>query len=156
VAIPAMVLPHMLVASVVEGVLTALVVGYLQHFNSKVLETARNPAAAGEAVGFRRLRWVWAGLALLVLVSPLGLLAPGTAWGEWSTLELARLGIKSIPTGMEKLSGLWGAPLARYNLPALGNTSLGYLLSAGVGILVVGVVVWLFTVLLTAGRSSKE
>lgn len=156
VAIPAMVLPHMLVASVVEGVMTALVIGYLQRFNSKVLETAQKPAVAGEAVGFRRLRWVWAGLAILVLASPLGLLAPGTAWGEWSTRELARLGIKSIPAGIEKLSGLWGAPMARYNLPALGNASLGYLLSAVVGILVVGVVVWLFTMLLTAGRSSKE
>ena len=156
VAIPAMVLPHMLVASVVEGVLTALVIGYLQRFNSKVLETAQNPAVAGEAVGFRRLRWLWAGLVFLALASPLGLLAPGTAWGEWSTRELARLGIKSIPAGIEKLSGLWGAPMARYNLPALGNASLGYLLSAVVGILVVGVVVWLFTMLLTAGRSSKE
>ena len=156
VAIPAMVLPHMAVASVVEGVLTALVVGYLQRFNARILETAQNPAMPVEAVGFRRLRWVWAGLAILVLVSPLGLLAPGTAWGEWSTQELARLGIKSIPAGMEKLSGLWGAPLARYNLPALGNASLGYLLSAVVGILVVGVVVWLFTMLLTVGRSHKE
>jgi cobalt/nickel transport system permease protein len=156
VAIPAMVLPHMAVASVVEGVLTALVVGYLQRFNSRVLETAQNPAVAGEAVGFRRLRWVWAGLAILVLASPLGLLAPGTAWGEWSTQELARLGFKSVPAGLEKLSTLWGAPMARYNLPAFGNTSLGYLLSAVVGILVVGVVVWLFTMLLTAGRSSKE
>jgi cobalt/nickel transport system permease protein len=156
VAIPAMVLPHMAIASVVEGVLTALVVGYLQRFNARVLETAQNPVAAGDAVGFRHLRWVWAGLVFLALVSPIGLLAPGTAWGEWSTQELSRLGIKSIPAGMEKLSGLWGAPMARYNLPALGNTSLGYLLSAVVGILVVGVVVWLFTMLLTAGRSPKE
>ena len=156
VAIPAMVIPHMLVASVVEGVLTALVVGYLQRFNSKILGTDRDPAAAGEGVGFRRLRWLWAGLVFLALVSPLGLLAPGTAWGEWSTRELARLGFKSIPAGMEKISGLWGAPMARYNLPVLGNTSLGYLLSAVVGILVVGVVVWLFTMLLTVGRSSKE
>ena len=156
VAIPAMLIPHMLVASVVEGVLTALVVAYLQRSNSTVLEGADKPDLAGGAGSFRKLRWVWVGLAVLIVASPLGLLAPGTAWGEWSTQKLARLGIKSIPAGMEKLSGLWGAPMARYNLPALGNTSLGYLLSAVVGILVVGVVVWLFTMLLTTGRSSKE
>ena len=156
VAIPAMVIPHMLVVSVVEGVLAALVVGYLQRFNARVLETVENPAAAPAAGGFRRLRWVWVGLAILIVVTPLGLLAPGTAWGEWSTQELARLGVKSIPAGMEKLSGLWGAPLARYNLPALGNTSLGYLLSAIVGILVIGVVVWLFTMLLTKGSGKRE
>jgi cobalt/nickel transport system permease protein len=156
VAIPAMLLPHMAIVSVVEGLLTALVIGYLQRFNPRVLETAQNPAAAGEAAGFRRLRWVWAGVAILVLATPLGLLAPGTAWGEWTTRELARLGIQSIPTGMQKLSGLWGAPLARYNLPVLGNASLGYLLSAILGILVIGVVVWLFTMLLTTGSGKRE
>jgi cobalt/nickel transport system permease protein len=156
VAIPAMVVPHMLVASVVEAVLTALVVGYLQHFNARVLETEENPAEAAEASGVRRLRWIWVGLAALALITPLGLLAPGTAWGEWSTQELARMGISSVPAGMQKLANLWGAPLAHYNLPALGNTSLGYVLSAVVGILVVVVVVWLFTRLLTAGKANKE
>jgi hypothetical protein len=57
---------------------------------------------------------------------------------------------------MEQLSGLWGAPLARYNLPALGNTSLGYLLSAVVGILVIALIVWLFTTLLTTGTKKRE
>ena len=156
VAIPAMVLPHLLVAGVVEGTLTALVTGYLQRFNPKVLEVAENPAEALSPSGSYRLRWVWVGLAALAMLTPLGLLAPGTAWGEWSTRELARLGMKSLPAGMEKLAGLWGAPLARYNLPALGNTSLGYLLSAGLGILIIVVVVWLFTRLLTAKRMPKE
>jgi hypothetical protein len=65
------------------------------------------------------------------------------------------MGLKALPVGLEKLSGLWGAPLARYNLPALGNTSLGYLLSAAVGILVTGMVVWLFTMLLTKRSGSN-
>jgi cobalt/nickel transport system permease protein len=155
VAIPAMVLPHMAVASVVEGVLTALIVGYLQRFNPKVLEAVDHPESF-QATGPRRLRWVWAGLAFLVLAAPLGLLAPGTAWGEWGTEELARMGFKSIPAGMQQLSTLWGAPLAGYDLPILGNASLGYILSAAVGILVVGVVVWLFTLLLTRSPGNKE
>jgi cobalt/nickel transport system permease protein len=150
VAIPAMVIPHMLVASVVEGVLTALIVAYLQRSNSSLLQPAGVPAEVGASGSLRRLRWMWAGLVVLVLVSPLGLLAPGTAWGEWSTVELTRLGLGTVPTGLAKLSGLWGAPLARYNLPALGNANLGYLLSAVLGIVVTTTIVWLFTMLLTA------
>ena len=156
VAVPAMVIPHMVVASVVEGLLTALVVAYLQRSNVAVLEAAEKPAAASEAGSFRKLRWVWVGLAVLVVASPLGLLAPGTAWGEWGTQELASMGLATIPAGLEKLSGLWGAPLAGYDLPVLGNVNLGYMLSALVGILVVAVVVWLFTLLLTNRAPTRH
>jgi len=156
VAVPAMVLPHLLVASVVEGLLTALVVAYLQRSNAAVLEAADKPSAASEAGSMRKLRWVWVGLAILVVASPLGLLAPGTAWGEWGTAELTNMGLTTIPAGFEKLSGLWGAPLAHYNLPVLGNVNLGYMLSALVGILVVAVVVWLFTLLLTSRSPAKR
>jgi cobalt/nickel transport system permease protein len=150
VSIPAMVIPHMLVASVVEGVLTALIVAYLQRSNSSLLHPAGVPVEAGAGGGLGRLRWMWAGLVVLVLVSPLGLLAPGTAWGEWGTEELAKMGLKAVPAGLEKLSTLWGAPLAGYDLPLLGNANLGYLLSAVLGIVVTTTIVWLFTMLLTA------
>jgi len=62
---------------------------------------------------------------------------------------LQQMGLRSVPAGMERLSSLWGAPLAGYNLPALGNANVGYLLSAVLGIAVVAVVVWLFMVLVT-------
>ena len=149
VAIPAMVIPHALVASVIEGGLSALVVAYLQRTNPALLEAREAPAATAQAATFGKLKWLWAGLAVLVIASPLGLLAPGTAWGEWGTDQLAELGINSVPQGMAQLSTLWGAPLADYDLPALGNANVGYVLSAVVGIIVVGLVVWLFTVLLT-------
>jgi cobalt/nickel transport system permease protein len=156
VAVPAMVIPHMLVASVVEGVLTALVVVYLQRANSQVLETAEKPALAADVSAFQKLRWLWVGLAVLIVASPLGLLAPGTAWGEWGTDELSKMGLSAIPSGLEKLSALWGAPLADYDLPALGNANLGYILSAIVGIGITALVVWLFTLLLTAKPGSRE
>ncbi len=149
VAIPAMVIPHALVASVVEGALTALVLAFLQRSNPAVLEAAEKPGSVGQAGSFRKLRWLWIGLGTLVILSPLGLLAPGTAWGEWGAKELTRMGFQSIPRGLESLSGIWGAPLARYDLPVLGNANLGYLFSAVLGILVIGIVVWLFTALLT-------
>jgi cobalt/nickel transport system permease protein len=149
IAIPAMVIPHALVASVVEGVLTALVLVFLQRTNPAILEVAEKPAVVRQAGSFAKLRWLWIGLGVLVIAAPFGLLAPGTAWGEWGAEELTRMGFHSIPQGMQSLSGIWGAPLAGYNLPALGNTNLGYLFSALLGIVVVGIVVWLFAALLT-------
>ena len=141
VAIPAMVIPHMLVASVVEGLLTALVVAYMQRTYPVIFGATEKPGEVFVESTFHKLRWLWIGLGTLILASPLGLLAPGTAWGEWGTRELSNMGLKNIPTGLERLSGLWGAPLAGYNLTALGNASFGYILSAILGITVIVLVV---------------
>jgi cobalt/nickel transport system permease protein len=154
VAIPAMVFPHALVASVVEGLVTALVLAYLQRANQPVLNRVNQPVLPIGAGGFSRWRSLWGLLAVLIVAAPIGLLAPGTAWGEWSTAELSGLGLSFIPKGMQQLTGLWSAPLASYNLPFLGNASLAYILSAIVGILVIVLVVWLFSSL--AGRNSKS
>jgi cobalt/nickel transport system permease protein len=156
VSIPAMVIPHMLVASVVEGLLTALVVAYLLRTNSSVLESASNPVLAAQTGTFYKLRWLWVGLGVLIIASPLGLLAPGTAWGEWGAEELTNLGLSSVPSGLQKLSTLWGAPLADYDLPALGNANLGYIFSALAGIAITALVVWLFTLLLTSRNESQN
>jgi cobalt/nickel transport system permease protein len=154
VSIPAMVIPHALIASVVEGLLTALVIAYLQRSNLGILGAAEGTALPAVTGGLRRLRWLWIGLIVLVIASPIGLLAPGTAWGEWGAHELTQLGLESVPTGLKALSGLWGAPLAAYDVRALGNASVGYLLSAALGVVVVVVLVWLFMTLLSASGSS--
>jgi cobalt/nickel transport system permease protein len=153
VSIPAMVIPHMLVASIVEAVVTALVVVYLQRANQPVLEIVEKPEVAGEASRFRRLRVLWIGLAVMIIAVPLGLLAPGTAWGEWGAEELTDLGLSFVPRGLEQLSGIWGAPMPDYDIPALGNAQLAYVLSAVLGIVIIAIVVWLFTLLLTSGKA---
>jgi cobalt/nickel transport system permease protein len=155
VAIPAMVIPHLLIASVVEGAVAALAVIYLQRANSGVLEMAEKTSVDADNVSVSRLRWLWVTLAVLIVASPLGLLAPGTAWGEWGADELGELGLSFIPQGLKALEGLWGAPMADYDLPALGNPSLGYILSAVVGIILIGIVTWLFTKLFTFSRKAK-
>lgn len=156
VSIPAMVVPHLLIASVIEALLTVLVLVFLQRTNLAVLEAAEKPLAAAEAGGFAKLRWLWVGLVILVIASPLGLLAPGTAWGEWGSEQLANQGLGFIPQGLLKLENLWGAPLAAYDLPVLGNANLAYILSAALGIVVVGLVIWLFMALLIPRRVPKE
>jgi len=153
VSIPAMVVPHLLVAGPIEGIVSALVVAYLQRANRGVLQLTASPDQAAPATTFGRLRPLWIVLAVAIVAAPLGLLAPGTAWGEWSSTQLTGLGLSFVPHGMAKLEGLWGAPLARYDLPVLGNSSAGYIVSAAVGIGLVGFLAWLFTTLL-AGRGK--
>ncbi len=156
ISIPAMVIPHMLVASVVEGGLTALVVIYLQRTNPAFLEGGTKTAGITEPGNVARLRWLWILLVILIAASPLGLLAPGTAWGEWGIDQLSERGLQVIPAGLEKLSNLWGAPLAGYQLEFLGNTNLGYVLSAALGIVIVAIVAWLFSMLATSGRKLEK
>jgi hypothetical protein len=43
-----------------------------------------------------------------------------------------------------------------YNLPALKNASLSYILSGITGTIVIGIVAWLFTMLVSAGKSEPR
>ena len=152
VSIPAMVVPHALVASVVEGLVTGLAVVYLQRAHPEALAAGRAGQSAGGGKTTRSWRAQWAALAALAAATPLGLLAPGTAWGEWGSQELARQGLGFVPRGLAQMAGLWGAPLAGYSLPGLGRASLGYILSALVGVLLIALLAGLFSAL--AGRSE--
>jgi len=156
IAVPAMLVPHLLVASVAEAVLTVLVMAYLQRANARLLEAAEQPQLAAELGGFARMRVLWIVLGVLIIASPVGLLAPGTAWGEWGAEELTSLGLGFVPQGLEKLGALWGAPMPDYDVPALGNASISYILSAVVGIAIVILVVWLFVALLASRRRASD
>ena len=156
ISIPAMVLAHALIASPVEALVTVLVVAYLQHTNQSALEFVKKPEISPELSGFAKWRALWTGLAVMIVLVPLGLLAPGTAWGEWGAQELTSRGLAFVPQGMAKLSGLWFAPMSGYDLPALKNANLGYFFSGIVGTIVIGIVVWLFTMLVTARKSEPS
>ncbi len=78
-------------------------------------------------------------LAALIVLTPLGLLATGETFGEWSVEELKEK-VGYVPAGLEGLSGIWSAPLPDYGIPGLGNTSVGaavgYVASAVLGVVV--------------------
>jgi hypothetical protein len=81
------------------------------------------------------------GLLILIVFTPLGLLAVGETFGEWGSEELQeKLGI--VPSGLEQLSGIWSAPLPDYALPGGGDSmtvaSAAYILSAVIGVVVCG------------------
>ncbi len=86
------------------------------------------------------MKVLWIGLAILVLLVPLGMLASGVAWGEWGANDLeAELGF--VPHGFASLSGLWQAPIPDYEVPGL-NGRLGYILSGVLGVGIVVLATW--------------
>ena len=89
-----------------------------------------------------KLKWPLLVLLALVGLSPLGLLASGSAWGEWDAEEIKRL-VGFVPAGFAKLSGLWKALMPDYGVPGwegFMKSAAGYVISALVGIgLVIGI-----------------
>ena len=73
VAVPAMALEHLLFFGWVEAFVTVGVVGVLTKSDPALL--AMKPAA-------RPLRWFWAGIACLLILTPIGALAPGHRLGR--------------------------------------------------------------------------
>ena len=91
-----MMFAHLTIAGAAEVIVSAGVVAYLQRSNPGLLEaTARetalepSPSAVG---GWFGTRWLWTGLGALMVLSPLGLLATGIAWGEWGSRGFCRPG----------------------------------------------------------------
>ena len=146
-SIPAMMLAHLTVAGLVEAALTFGVVAYLQRANLPVLRL-NHPEAAAVAARRPGLRWAVAGLGVLLLLTPLGLLAPGGAFGEDvpARLDLGRYGLQAVPAGLERWSSFWShALLGGYGFASGQHRVLGYLVSAGLGIvLTAGAVAGLF------------
>ena len=94
IAIPAMMLGHLTFAGLAELFVAGGVVAYLQRTNPALLGQksavgATKDAAPAEASGWRMTRPLWIRLALLMLLTPLGILAAGTAWGEWGAKDFS-------------------------------------------------------------------
>ena len=151
VAIPAMMIGHLTFAGMAEAVISAGLVAYLQVADPVLLrgssDWAQGPSGALELrPAGSSLRRLWLAIAVLMLLTPVGIIAAGTAWGEWSPAELAHSASVSVavssqgatvPSGLERLSKLWTAPFPAYAPGFVRSRSFGYLLSAmfGVGLL---------------------
>ncbi|WP_081639340.1 PDGLE domain-containing protein [Hippea alviniae] len=74
-------------------------------------------------------------LGVLAILSPLGLIASGDAWGEWSKEELAKM-LGYIPYGLKRFADFWSAPFSDYTIKGTNDT-IGYIASAIIGSLLV-------------------
>lgn len=160
--IPAMALAHLVVAGPVEGILTAGVLAYLVKANPTVLASTHprgTTSGLSDAQG-RRLtpaRVALGFVALMVVLTPLGLLAPGGAFGEDAPqdLDLAKLGLSAIPEGMNQYAGFWSHTLlGDYGFGSGDNAALAYWVSAALGIVVVGGAIYLMGRLITRGHTG--
>jgi cobalt/nickel transport system permease protein len=136
VALPAMLIGHLLIAGPVEAITTGGVFAYLQRSHSSLIKADVPDKKEGKF-------WLlWGALGILVLATPLGLLASGTAWGEWGIDELNNMGLGFIPQGIQKLANWWPAPLPDYGFPRMGAV-IGYILSAILGVALIIFLLWM-------------
>ncbi|WP_199053118.1 cobalt transporter CbiM [Aquitalea sp. ASV15] len=146
VAVPAMMLGHLSFAGLAELLITGGLVAYLQRAYPELLSLqAGRSDVAGAAV--RSTRKLWYGLAALMILSPLGLLAAGTAWGEWGVEDFANAASRqqmalasgqvappaAAPEGLARLASLWSAPFPDYAPAFVHSANFGYVLSAVFG-----------------------
>ena len=146
--IPAMALAHLTVAGLVEVALTAGAIRYLQRANLPLLRLnhAAAPDAEAEVGPPARIgrRWVFVGLGSLLALVPLGLLAPGNAFGEDAPgdLDLAKYHLNAVPNGLRHYAGFWhNALFDGYGFGNDPHPAIGYLVSAFAGIAAIAVVI---------------
>ena len=136
VSVPAMMIPHLAVAGIIEAVFTVAVFAFVKKTSPDL--TYENILTGGENANTTKKHMpVFALIALLIAATPLGLLATGTAWGEWGADEIAGLvsggsQLGYTPSGMTngfELSTLF----PDYSMSGLPEWT-GYILSAIVGV----------------------
>ena len=165
VAIPAMMAGHLTIAGVAEALMTAGLFGYLRRNEPALLGLAKSGSESNATP--KTPRSLWGGLALLMLLAPLGILAGGAAWGEWAPKDFADQAARAqitaasgnvaapamAPKGLSRLAGVWTAPLPDYAPRFVKSAGFGYFLSAIFGVGIILGVVWL--VQLLTGRRDE-
>lgn len=167
IAVPAMMLGHLTFAGLAELLITGGLIAYLQRYDASLLQQTA-PGASTGVVTWKATRKLWAGVAALMIASPLGLLAAGTAWGEWGAQDFtdaaARTEIatassnaappEAIPAGLERLSSIWTAPIPDYAPSFMHSEAFGYILSALAG---GGIIILIFLIIsMFFGKSKAQ
>lgn len=130
ISVPAMVSTHLLIIGWVEASFTSLVFSFVKKSSPNSIYLASNQPKSNTHKLLTRLYLL---IGSLVVLSPLGLLASGTAWGEWSPSDILPTLTKNgltphIPAGM--VHGLDFKPLLQdYSLFGI-SLPIGYIFSA--------------------------
>ena len=122
VSIPAMMIGHLTLFGLAEVIFTVAAYAF-------VLKAA--PDAAMPEKKQTGAAPLYAALAVLICLAPLGLLAQGTAWGEWGVEEMAGL-VGYTPSGMTSGFSL-DVLMPDYSFGALPDV-FAYILSAVIGV----------------------
>lgn len=129
ISIPAMTIPHLLVAGVIEALFTVFIFAFIKRVSPGIIyEGAKKKTNA-----------VYGLIIGLVCLTPLGLLATGTAWGEWGADEIQSVihggnALGYVPKGMENGFN-FSAIMPDYVVSGLPEV-VGYIASAVIGVAV--------------------
>lgn len=127
ITIPSMLIPHLLVAGVLEAIITVGVLSFIKKVSPDIIYK-------GTA---KKTKRIYALIIGLICLSPLGLLATGTAWGEWGPDEISSVITKGkalgyVPKGM-KNGFSFSSLMQDYSVKGLPD-KFGYILSAVAGV----------------------
>jgi cobalt/nickel transport system permease protein len=145
VSIPAMMIPHLAVAGVVEAAFTVAVFAFVRKTAPDLIfENIR----AGRETNKKPIP-VFALVAVLIVATPLGLLATGTAWGEWGADEIAEVvtGGNALGYTPSGLANGWSlnSLMPDYGLEGM-NEVAAYILSAIIGVALLIILFKLFSI----------
>ena len=132
VSIPAMMAGHLSIFGLAEVVFTVLILAFCDKVGVSAAESVKTDVPSNAAMDDEKKgsRAVGILIACLIVFTPIGLLAEGTAWGEWGTDEIVEMA-GYTPAGMT--GGFeWSSLLPDYSVGNLPEW-FGYILSAVIG-----------------------
>jgi cobalt/nickel transport system permease protein len=147
VSIPAMAIPHLLVAGLVEAFFTVGVFAFIRKVSPGIIAKESRP----------KIKAIYGLVVGLICLSPLGLLAAGTAWGEWGADEIQEVvtggrALGFVPAGMEK-GFSFNAVFPDYSVSGLPEW-VGYVISALAGAAIL-VILFRLLALLKKGKPAR-
>jgi len=157
IAIPAMMVGHLTIAGAAEAVMSAGLFSYLRRNEPGLVGIGGQSAGAAGAGAPATGRGLWGTLAVVLLLTPLGIVASGAAWGEWAPSDFANSAGRAqiaaasgqaaapvvAPAGLARLAQMWTAPMPAYAPHFVKSAAFGYLLSAMFGVGLILGVMWL-------------
>ena len=133
--IPAMVGSHALIVGPVEAVFTVAAFAYLRHMSPELFRASD--------LQHVRARWLVALVVGLVAIVPVGLIASGSAWGEWGAAEIEQR-VGYVPHGLGRLGELWKGLLPGYGWSGASGAwaTAAYVVSAILGVALLTAIAW--------------
>ena len=148
ISIPAMLIPHLAVAGVLEGIITAGVYGFVKKVSPGII-------VDGLKI---KMKPIYGLIIGMICLSPLGLLATGSAWGEWGADEINSVvtngtSLGFIPKGMKE-GFSFKALMPDYSINGISEV-MGYILSAMGGIAIIIIIFKLISGI-KRGKEKRE
>ena len=163
ISVPAMMIPHLLIAGIVEAIFTVFVYTFLcktapdmiYHENDTNIGGMSNHIVNRQSNSKSVKIPVFGIIAFLIALAPIGLIATGTAWGEWGATEIA----SSISNGNklgytpQGIANGWSLESILPDYSFAGTSQIiGYILSAIIGVALLIIIFKLISIPLSRGR----